>query len=388
MGGRVPFSLLGWCVAATLAIAACAPPAAAPSPASQPAGPAAASQPAAPAAATEWDKLVKAAQAEGSVAVATSPATDPSWRTAVTDTFSARYNVRFEAVPLAAGALNTRLQREQTAGQLTIDASVGGTSAYFMLDDNLIEPMPPLLLEPGVTDPKAWRNERLKVMGPEPGYFLQVSEWVMTDLVVNKDLVDPRQIQTWQDLLKPEFRGKIAAFDPRPAGAGEATGIFLYTTFGRDFVERLYVGQQPQLTTESRQLMEWVARGAYPIGLSLLPSTIEPMRAEGFPLERVFPSDDPGHLTGGAGFIMALKGSQHPNAARLFVNWHASKEGQEVWARTVREPSLRADVDLSALPGYIIPRPGVTYAADDANYEFFVRSRAEGKPVILDILGR
>src|SRR5207248_7889302 len=117
MCGRIPFSRLGWCVAATLAIAACAPPAAAPSPASQPAGPSAASQPAAPAAATDWDNLVKAAQAEGSVAVATSPATDPSWRTAVTDTFSARYYVRFVAVPLAAGALNTRLKREQTAGQ-------------------------------------------------------------------------------------------------------------------------------------------------------------------------------------------------------------------------------------------------------------------------------
>jgi ABC-type Fe3+ transport system substrate-binding protein len=345
-------------------------------------------QPAASATASEWDELVRAAQAEGSVVVATSPATDPSWRAAVNDTFSPRYNVRFEAVPLGAGELNTRLKRERAANQLTIDASVGGTSAYFLLDDNLIDTMPSLLVQPEVTDPKGWRNGRLKVMGPDPGYFLQVSEWVMTDLVVNRDVVDPRQLQTWQDLLKPEFRGKIAAFDPRPAGAGEATGIYLYTTFGRDYVERLYVGQQPQLTTESRQLAEWVARGTYPIGLSLLPSTIEPLRAEGFPLERVFPADDRGHLTGGAGFIMTLNGKPHPNAAKLFANWHASKEGQEVWSRTVREPSLRTDVDLSALPGYVVPRAGATYAADDADYEFFVRSRAEGKPVILEILGR
>ncbi len=60
---------------------------------------------------------------------------------------------------------------------------------------------------------------------------------------------------------------------------------------------------------------------------------------------------------------MALVDSApHPNAARLFANWMASKEGSEIYARARGEAPTRSDIDaLSFLPAQIIPQPGVSY---------------------------
>jgi ABC-type Fe3+ transport system substrate-binding protein len=143
-----------------------------------------------------------------------------------------------------------------------------------------------------------------------------------------------------------------------------------------------------QLTRDNRQLAEWVARGTYPIGLGMVPSTIELMSQEGFKLERVFPSDDPRALTGGSGAVVVFKNARHPNAAKLFVNWFASREGQEVWAKTVREPTLRKDVDLSPVPSYIVPREGVEYTIDEYDYDWFIRYQSEANDRLLTMLGR
>ncbi len=65
----------------------------------------------------------------------------------------------------------------------------------------------------------------------------------------------------------------------------------------------------------------------------------------------------------------------HPNAAKLFVNWIVTREGQEVWHSTQRTVSLRVDVDSSRwAPAYVIPRPGVDYF-DSYGWDFTLDSR-------------
>ena len=70
------------------------------------------------------------------------------------------------------------------------------------------------------------------------------------------------------------------------------------------------------------------------------------------------------------------------------MNWFASREGQEVWARTIREPTLRTDVDLSPVPHYIVPAEGVEYRIDHYDYAFYSQTRAEASDAILALLGR
>jgi hypothetical protein len=96
--------------------------------------------------------------------------------------------------------------------------------------------------------------------------------------------------QSWKDLLKPQYKGKIAVYDPRRSGPGQTPVGYLATLFGNDYLRELYVGQQVRLTADNRQLAEWVAHGEYPIGIGLVQFAVEIFRNPVSPSRR---STDP-----------------------------------------------------------------------------------------------
>jgi ABC-type Fe3+ transport system substrate-binding protein len=67
----------------------------------------------------------------------------------------------------------------------------------------------------------------------------------------------------------------------------------------------------------------------------------------------------------------------HPNAAAVFVNWLATREGSEIYARGFDAASVRTDTDESFLDPRAVPRPGVNYM-DDADPQW----RSVRKPEI------
>jgi ABC-type Fe3+ transport system substrate-binding protein len=248
---------------------------------------------------------------------------------------------------------------------------MGGTRTIIILmDKNLVEPIDDKLQLKEVKDPQNWRAGKLKWVDTRSRFGLQTTEWVMTDLFVNRDIVKPEQIGSWKDLLKPEWKGKIGSFDPRIGGAGQAVGRYLIEKFGEEFVVKLYQGQQVTFTRDHRQVAEWAARGTYPIVLAAVQSMVERYRKEGFPLVRVFPNDGPGSLLGGFSTVAMIKNAPHPNAAALFLNWVTSKAGQETVSRALLEPSRRVDVPTSLVPEYVLPQPGVKYDVDQYTEEW------------------
>jgi len=54
-----------------------------------------------------------------------------------------------------------------------------------------------------------------------------------------------------------------------------------------------------------------------------------------------------------------VKNPPHPNAARVFVNWLLSKEGQELYVKVMHQSTRRVDVDTKWLNRF-----GVTAAKD------------------------
>ena len=317
---------------------------------------------------TAWNKIVAEAKKEGSVVV-----NGPSIRElsqGLTDGFKKAYGINVEYLGLGFEVI-TRMEREALAGKPSIDMYMGGTRTILILmDKNLVETIDDKLLLPEVKEPNNWRGGKLKWVDTKNRFGLQTTEWVMTDLFVNRDIVKPEQITLWKDLLKPEWKGKIGSFDPRIGGAGQAIGRYLIEKFGEEFVVKLYQGQQVTFTREHRQVAEWAARGTYPIVLAAVQSMIERYRKEGFPLVRVFPKDGPGSLLGGFSTVAMLKNPPHPNAATLFLNWVTSKDGQEVVSRALLEPSRRVDVPTSLVPDYVLPQPGVKYDIDQYSEEW------------------
>jgi ABC-type Fe3+ transport system substrate-binding protein len=249
------------------------------------------------------------------------------------------------------------------------------------------------IVDPSLFNAAVWRDGFMRLILPSPkqpknfNCGLQATEWVMTDLFVNKDLVKPEDILSWKDLLKPQYKGKIISWDPRAPGSGQTTVGYLNALFGEQYLKDLFIGQQVTLTSDYRQLAESVARGSSAIGLSLVQANIEPLRASGLPLQRVFPQDGPGALTGGFGTAFLFKNSPSPNSAALFLNWFASKEAQEIWEREMMETSLRTDVSHK-VPDYVIPRPGVNYSINDYHPDYFFSKRAPAIAKMQELLGR
>jgi iron(III) transport system substrate-binding protein len=96
------------------------------------------------------------------------------------------------------------------------------------------------------------------------------------------------------------------------------------------------------------------------------------------PLDAVYNLPDmPGTVTAGIGELALFDRAPHPNAAKVFANWIASKEGLTVFAKARGEAQTRTDVDeASFLSREIIPHPGVEYF-DTYEWEFTVTKKEE-----------
>ncbi|MDB5795292.1 MAG: hypothetical protein JWR25_1671, partial [Noviherbaspirillum sp.] len=78
----------------------------------------------------------------------------------------------------------------------------------------------------------------------------------------------------------------------------------------------------------------------------------------------------------------------HPNAAKVFVNWMASKEGLEIYARTRALSPTRSDIDeKSFLPPQMITQPGVKYF-DTHGWELTQTTTEKLRLWLKDLLGR
>jgi len=336
-----------------------------------------------------WNGLLAAAKKEGTVVVI--GPTSPEMRTEFTEVFPKRYGIPLEFITMGAAEARVRVDREITAGRLTIDLLIGGAEEIrSLLPAGHLEPIREKLILPEVVDPKKWRDGKIKYNDPEGRYMIQMTEYVFGGIDLNLSHVKREEIRSWKDLLNPKFKGKITGHDPRPPGPGQAVAIYLMDLFGADFVKTLYLGQEAVFTRERRQAAEWVVRGVHPIGLGVperdLATLNEGVKA---PIDRIFPPEAPGQLVGGSGVVKMLKNAPHPNSAAIFLNWLLTKEAQEIFARTNSHLSRRTDVDHKTVPywQWLVPREGIKYQ-DAYTHEYIVKTRPGVQKVLLDTLGR
>lgn len=281
----------------------------------------------------------------------------------------------------------SRMLREIRSKQVTIDIAFSGQTLVSLVNQGFFEPIKPQLVLPGVTDAENWKEGHSKWVDKAGQYLFIGGEYVFGQPIVNTAFVKPGEIRSWSDLLKPEYRGKIASFDPTTAGPGDAMGGYIADLRGFDFFKELYVGQKVALSRESRQLMEWAARGVYPIVLGGLPVELERFQEAGIKSLQVLDMED-GHgaLVGGSSVVSEPVGVPHRNAAAVFLNWYASEPGQLVFSTVWRTPSSRRDVDAPTIPDFVKPKQGVQYIAEYRE-EWYNKYEGEYRRKILDALG-
>ena len=305
-----------------------------------------------------WAKVLAAAKAEGTLAVAGSP----DMAKPMTDGFLRDTGIRLSYLGGNQRDISSRAARELRAQAVTIDIMLGGASDLPLISEGLGTPLKDQLMLPGVTEGKNWADGGLRWVDKGKAYMLQSAEYVNGQPFINTAIIKPDAIKTWKDMLKPEYRGKIAAHDPRTPGSGQAAAAYLAAVFGNDFIKGLYIDQKAMMTTDARQATEWGARGTYPIVIGGSPTDLETFKAAGIKTLMVGDmADGPGATVGGFSLIWQPKGNPHPNAAKVFINWYMSKPGQEAYIASKGTPTMRTDIDTSSLPSYLKPQPGKQY---------------------------
>ena len=322
----------------------------------------------------EWAKTQAAARKEGRVSLFLFQR--DNIETAV-KSFEKKYpEIQVTTASTTAAETGPRIMAERRAGKYLWDICIcGPTTPYAVLyPAKALDPVKPALMLPEVLDESKWWSGKLHYMDPDSQYiFVFLGTVDMPNLYYNKNLVDPKEFQSYWDLVNAKWRGKILALDPRQPGRQRVGARFLYhiPELGAGFLTRLFTEMDVTLSRDDRQSMDWLAVGKFP--LCLFCGDIESARAQRLPVEAFNTyrwKETPAIYSGSNGTVALMNQAPHPNAARLFVNWLLSREGQTAFQRIMNTPdtmmeSMRTDIPKDPIPPEARRVAGVRYIVMD-----------------------
>lgn len=165
-------------------------------------------------------------------------------------------------------------------------------------------------------------------------------------IMYNTNLVDEANAPTsWADILKPEFKGKIAMADPAKSGSAYTILATMIEAAGGDndkgwgFIKDFYGALDGKVLSSSSGVYKGVADGEYSVGLTLEKEAIKYVLAEA-PVKIVYPSDGTSAIPDGAAII---KGAKNMDNAHKFIDFVLSKETQEIMSSKLSRRSIRND---------------------------------------------
>jgi iron(III) transport system substrate-binding protein len=369
----------GGLLAAGGAAQACVAPAPA-SPAPPPGAPAAPASQAGAAGSAEWDRLLAAAQQEGKVNVIVPPG--DVYR-GIAAEFEKKYGIQVEVLAGNGGAdLVPKIEAERQAGQQNWDLVTHSPGSMLVGFRRLgvMEPLAPALILPEVLDDTNWLHSFAAGWADaDQAYVYSYVAFVDVMAKVNRNVVPETELSRLDQLWDPQWRGRIAMFDPRIPSAGLQAAAVLMLTLGEDRLRQLFEIQQPILTTDRRQLGEWIVRGGqYPICLGVAPDSFSAFRSQGVDTSHVKPLD-PDNVNGivftaGTGAIGLFSQAPHPNAAKAYANWLLTREAQAIYAPATSHNSRRLDVPVADRDS--APDPQKDYLNIDIEVNYNARDKA------------
>lgn len=176
--------------------------------------------------------------------------------------------------------------------------------------------------------------------------------------------------KSWQDLTKPEWRGRFALFN----GSYEWYDS-MHRAMGSAAADQLMRGlaaNQPAMVGSHQIAVTMTAAGEYPASLNVYAYNAVRLKRGGQPIEVV--NADP--TIGETLCAAVMKNAPHPDAAKLFVRWLMSRETQAwmVQADAIGRVSGRKDVQSDDAIWNPKLRIVVTNPSDSINYADDVRA--------------
>ena len=327
----------------------------------------------------EWDKTIKAAEREGQVVVySLSEIGEAIANTGFQKKFP---RIKISVVTARGGEHVSRVMAERRAGKFLADiGNLGNTSPYTLYQSKSLDPITSAFILPEVKDESKWWQGKQQFIDPEGRYILVYVGAPLFLVGYNTKLVDPAGFKSYWDLLDPKWKEKIVAFDPKAGGFAATRDRFFYHNpeLGPVFLRRLFSEMALTLYARFPQGEDWLAAGKYSLCLCRHQS-ISGAKAQGLPVDLI----EPTRFKEGVGVetraktLVLMNQAPHPNAARVFLNWFLSREGQSDFQTTSgrfidagAEGSLRMDISKDEIPPRNRLNPGVKYVSQ-WNPEYF-----------------
>lgn len=315
----------------------------------------------------EWDKTLAEARKENKVVIVggfgVAMAREPFILA-----MKQKYGIELDVTVGPSPILYQKIANERRAGLYNSDIWLGGAIDFVseLFANKVLQPVEPYLILPEVKDPSLWFGGQLPVWGSQREAFFSLMN-ISSFTAINKTLINPEEITSYTDFLRPNLKGKIAMADPTVSGAGRSWFTMSYKIMGPDF-HKEFAKQEPVMTRDFRQMTEWLAANKFAVAIGVDSAGIRRAIRDGFPLY-MLPLYKEGTVIGaGGGQLGVFNNNPHPNATKIFVNWLLSKEGLYTFSKATGMASRRTDVPTDHLDASMVPDPKKQYVFETQKY--------------------
>jgi iron(III) transport system substrate-binding protein len=333
----------------------------------------------------EWQQLVAAAKKEAKVVVNTFPG--DGYARGLKPFTQAYPEIKVEHTNLHSQDFAPRILQERQASMFTWDVALipSSTALQVLRPAGVWDPVRPAIVLPEVKDDAGWDG------GFERGFALVKDRALAYGFVANRgggitlntDMVKDDRVRRLTDLLDPRWKGKLLLPDVRTMGDAFWPMTAARLNLGDDIIKKLFVDQQPVLSRDTRQIAEFMVRGRFPVALGVNPLILRQFQRQGLGKNLKlmhFPEMDTQNSTSST--LWLVNRAPHPNAARVFINWLLTKEGQIHWAREAEVNSRRLGVEPGN-PQFAVPKGAKLFQVDaEENLPEVVKTQDIARAVI------
>ena len=256
------------------------------------------------------------AKAEGKVVWYTSTPIEQGQK--IADAFQKQYGIKVEMFRSGGSAILRRFQQEMDAGRVAADvlthsepAAAGalGKKGFFV-----------------AFKPKNF--DKVPDAAKDPtGLFIGQRLNMMTHYLRGDRIAEADEPKTWNDLLDPKYKGKLVMTDPSFTSLQVSVVGTMTKERGWGFYEKLRASDV-MIVQGNQQVSDMLKRGERLIAVGALDSYAADLKREGHQVKTLYPSDGVFIIPSPTSVV---KGSPHPNAAKLFAEFMIGDDAQKVF---------------------------------------------------------
>lgn len=286
---------------------------------------------------TEFEQMYNTAVDNGQTTVNVYTPLTATWPD-VFEAFNERFpDINVEPLQIVGAELDTKVSQEKSSGQRIADMVItGDAGAVALADRDTFQEYRPFNATDITDDPQfSLDSGVLTAVSASPRGFVY----------------DTRQDngeapESWDDLLKPELKGKITMTDPATDGGGMQWGDLVLNDgdLGEGYLQEL-AGQDPIISSNTAECHNAVVQGRAYVCIMGAMGNYQTLSGDGAPVEITYPVEGGNWAT--YWYSGVIDEAENADAAKLLAAWLNSPEANEVKAQAGHGPVTNAeDVDL------------------------------------------